>query len=86
MPSVSVTSPAQLQTIANLDDLAQMRATLVKRAAELKSCVDEMAQDSNKSVAQLRAEVATYETKLKTVEQLAFNDPLDRPCQSPQRR
>ena len=66
----------QLQTIADLDDLAQMRATLVKRAAELKSCVDEMAQDSNKSLAQLRAEVASYETKLKTVEQLAFKDPL----------
>jgi diguanylate cyclase (GGDEF)-like protein len=66
----------QLQTIADLDDLAQMRATLVKRAAELKTCVDEMAQDSNKSLAQLRAEVTTYETKLKTVEQLAFKDPL----------
>lgn len=48
----------------------------MKRAAELKSCVDEMAQDSNKSLAQLRAEVTTYETKLKTVEQLAFKDPL----------
>jgi diguanylate cyclase (GGDEF)-like protein len=66
----------QLQAIADLDDLAQMRTTLVKRAAELKSCVDAMAQDSNKSLTQLRAEVATYETKLKTVEQLAFNDPL----------
>ena len=66
----------QLKTIADLDDLAQMRATLVKRAAELKSCVDEMAQDSTKSLAQLRAEVTTYETKLKTVEQLAFKDPL----------
>ena len=66
----------QLQTIADLDDLALMRTTLVKRAAELKSCVDEMAQDSNKSLAQLRAEVTTYETKLKTVEQLAFKDPL----------
>jgi diguanylate cyclase (GGDEF)-like protein len=67
---------SQLQTIADLDDLAQMRASLVKRAAELKSCVDEMAKDSNKSLAQLRAEVATYETKLKTVEHLAFRDPL----------
>ena len=66
----------QLKTIADLDDLAQMRATLVKRAAELKSCVDEMAQDSTKSLAQLRAEVTTYETKLKSVEQLAFKDPL----------
>ncbi|MGH9501977.1 MAG: GGDEF domain-containing protein [Terriglobales bacterium] len=66
----------ELQTIADLDDLALMRATLVQRAAQLKSCVDAMAQDSNKSLAQLRAEVSTYETKLKTVEQLAFRDPL----------
>jgi diguanylate cyclase (GGDEF)-like protein len=66
----------QLHTIADLDDLAQMRASLVKRAAELKSCVDEMTKDSDKSLAQLRAEVATYETKLKTVEHLAFRDPL----------
>ena len=35
-----------------------------------------MAQDSNKSVAKLRAEVSTYETKLKTVEQLALRDAL----------
>jgi GGDEF domain-containing protein len=66
----------QLQTIANLDDLTQMRASLVQRATELKSCVDRMAQDSNKSVARLRAEVSTYETKLKTVEQLALRDAL----------
>jgi diguanylate cyclase (GGDEF)-like protein len=67
---------SQLKTIADLDDLAQMRASLVKRAAELKNCVDEMAQDSNKSLTQLRAEVSNYETKLKTVEQLAFRDAL----------
>ncbi len=66
----------QLRTIADLDDLAQMRTSLVQGAAELKSCVDDMAKDSNKSLAQLRAEVATYETRLKTVEQLAFRDPL----------
>ena len=53
-----------------------MRTSLVQRAAELKSCVDDMAKDSKKSLAQLRAEVATYETKLKTVEQLALRDPL----------
>jgi len=66
----------QLQTIADLDDLAQMRASLVRRATELKKCVDQMAQDSNQSVAKLRAEVSTYETRLKTVEQLALRDAL----------
>jgi len=66
----------KLRTIANLEDLAQVRASLVQRAGELKSCVDQMAQDSNKSVAQLRQEVSTYEIKLKTVEQLALRDAL----------
>ena len=66
----------QLQTIANLDDLTQVRSSLVRRAGELKTYVDQMAQDSRKSVEQLRTEVSTYETRLKAVEQLAQQDPL----------
>ena len=45
-------------------------------AAELKTYVDRMAQDSRESVAQLQAEVSTYETKLKAVEELALRDSL----------
>jgi diguanylate cyclase (GGDEF)-like protein len=67
---------AQLQTIADLEDLAQVRSTLVQQANELKTYVDQMAQDSRESVAQLQAEVTTYETKLKAVEQLASQDSL----------
>jgi len=66
----------QLQTIANLDDLTQVRSSLVRRAGELKTYVDQMAQDSRKSVEQLRTEVSSYESKLKAVEQLAQQDPL----------
>jgi len=66
----------QLRTIANLEDIAQVRSSLVQRANELKSYVDQMAQESKKSVAQLQAEVSTYETKLKAVEELALRDPL----------
>lgn len=66
----------QLQTIADLEDLAEVRLSLVKQAAELKTYVDRMAQDSRNSVEQLQAEVSTYETKLKAVEQLALKDPL----------
>ncbi len=66
----------QLRTIANLEDLTQVRTSLVRRAGELKTYVDQMAQDSRKSVEQLRTEVSTYETKLKAAEQLAQQDPL----------
>lgn len=67
---------SRLHTIANLEDLTQVRSSLVQGAAELKTYVDRMAQDSRESVAQLRAEVSTYETKLKAVEELALRDSL----------
>jgi diguanylate cyclase (GGDEF)-like protein len=66
----------RLKTIADLDDLTQIRASLVRGASELKNCIDQMAQDSRKSVVELRAEVSSYETKLKQVEELAVRDSL----------
>ena len=56
--------------------ITQVRASLVRKAAELKNCVDQMAQDGRQSLAQLRTKVATYETKLKAVEQIAAKDSL----------
>ena len=67
---------AQLQSIADLEDIAHVRSSLVKQATELKTYVDQMAKDSRESVAHLQAEVSTYETKLKAVEQLALQDAL----------
>jgi diguanylate cyclase (GGDEF)-like protein len=67
---------AKLRSIADLDDLTEVRASLVKQAAEIKTYVDKMAQDSRESVAKLKAEVTTYETRLKAVEQLAAQDAL----------
>ena len=66
----------RLHTIANLEDLTQIRTSIVKGANELKTCVDRMAQDNQASVAQLRAEVSNYETKLKAAEELALKDDL----------
>jgi diguanylate cyclase (GGDEF)-like protein len=66
----------RLKTIANLDDLTQIRTSLVQSASELKNYVDQMAKDSQKSVAELRAEISNYETKLKEVEELAVRDVL----------
>lgn len=66
----------RLKAIANLDDLTQIRASLVQRAAELKNCVDQMAKDSQQSMAQLRAKVSSYESKLQVVETLASKDTL----------
>jgi len=66
----------RLRAISNLEDLTQVRASLVQRAAELKTCVDQMKEESHKLVANLQTEVSAYETKLKKVEEMALRDPL----------
>jgi diguanylate cyclase (GGDEF)-like protein len=65
-----------IEQIANLDDLTQIRTSLVQRVSELKNSVDQMNRDSRELVAQLRAEVSIYETKLKSAEQLSLRDQL----------
>lgn len=66
----------QLRTISNLEDLTQVRASLVRQAAELKTYVDQMESDGLKVVESLQEQVACCETKLKQVEELAWRDPL----------
>jgi len=68
----------QLERIAHLDDLTQLRASLVKQVSSLKNSVDQMNRENHELVAQLRAEVSIYETKLRTVEQLSMRDELTR--------
>jgi diguanylate cyclase (GGDEF)-like protein len=67
---------SQLHTIADLEDIGQVRSSLVKSAGELKAYVNQMAQDSHKSVQNLQAEVSTYEAKLKAAEEIALRDDL----------
>lgn len=67
---------SRLETIVDLDDLTQIRSSLVDRLTELKSSVEQMTRESRMLVAQLRAEVTTYENRLKTVEQLILKDEL----------
>ena len=52
-----------LKAIANLDDLTQVRSSLMRKATELKNCVDQMARDGQQSLIRLRTKVSTYETK-----------------------
>jgi diguanylate cyclase (GGDEF)-like protein len=66
----------QLRRIADLDDLTMIRSSLMQRATDLKTCVDQMARDSQQSLEQLRAKVSSYETKLKAAETLVFKDAL----------
>jgi len=66
----------RLQAMAKLEDLPQIRSAIVRGAKELKTCVDKMEQDGRESVAALRTQVSTYETKLEEAEQRACHDAL----------
>ena len=62
--------------MADLEDLTQVRSSLMQAAGELKTCVDQMEQDSQQALAQLESKVSTYENRLKETEELALRDPL----------
>ena len=66
----------RLQALAKLEDLPQIRSAIVRGAKELRSCVDKMEQDGRESVAALRTQVSTYQTKLEEAEQRASHDVL----------
>src|SRR5258708_3752848 len=66
----------QLQGIADLEDLTEVRTLLVERAREMKLCVDQITEESRKSVTQLRSEITVYETRLQAAEQMAAQDSL----------
>ena len=66
----------RMERIAGLDDITEMRSSIVKRVTELKNGVNQMTRESQQLVAQLKAEVSTYETRLRSVEQLAYRDEL----------
>lgn len=66
----------RLQAMAGLDDLRLIRDSLVKSAIDLRACTEAMAEESQKSVARLRADVKTYQTRLDDAERMAGQDPL----------
>lgn len=66
----------RLRTVADLEDLTQVRSSLMQTASELKTYVDQMEQDSKQAIAQLESRVSSYETRLKETEDLALKDAL----------
>jgi diguanylate cyclase (GGDEF)-like protein len=66
----------RLQAMSDLHDLVLIRDSLVKSAIDLRSCTEAMAEESQKSVARLRADVMVYQARLDDAERLAGQDPL----------
>lgn len=66
----------RLENIANLDDLTEIRTSIVSSVTELRTQIEQMTLESKQLVEQLRSEVTTYENRLKTVENLVLKDEL----------
>ncbi len=66
----------RIHALADLNDLTKIRNSLVESARELKTCVDQMARDSEESVKALRSEISGYQAKLVETERLASRDAL----------
>ena len=66
----------RLQATSKLGDLVAIRQSVGQHTADLKSYVAQMVKDSDGAVAQLRAQIASYATKLEEMEHIAAQDPL----------
>ncbi len=66
----------RLESMAGLEDLAAIRDQLVKSAGDLKASTEAMADESRKSLTQLRLDVVGYQQRLEHAEEKAGIDPL----------
>ena len=64
----------QLAAIGNLGDLTKIRQTLGKSAQQLRSCVEKMMQEGEKSISQVRAELSVYQGRIDEAERMATQD------------
>lgn len=67
---------SRLSAIASLDDLTEIRASIVRSAGELKSSIERMTAEGKAAVERLREQVTTYQVRLEEAEELACRDPL----------
>jgi diguanylate cyclase (GGDEF)-like protein len=66
----------RLRSIAEIDDIAVMRRSIIESTAALKSCVEKMAEENRISVGQLTSQVAEYRARLEKSEFESAIDPL----------
>ena len=66
----------RLKSISTVDDICQVRESLIESAADLKNAIQQHLAESSRQVAELRAQIASCESRLKSAEQRALIDPL----------
>ncbi|HLK50409.1 MAG TPA: GGDEF domain-containing protein [Bryobacteraceae bacterium] len=69
-----------LKAIANLDDLTQIRQSILHSASKLSSYVERLTKENEQSVRHLRSELATFQSRLEEAERQASQDPLTGLC------
>ncbi len=65
-----------IESVGGLNDIRQIKSTLVAHVTALKTSVEEMTRESRQMMAGLQEKVASYETRLKSAENLALTDVL----------
>ncbi|HUV97815.1 MAG TPA: GGDEF domain-containing protein [Acidobacteriaceae bacterium] len=70
----------RLASIECLEDLSEIRASIKKSAAELKTEIDRMTEEGKAAIEHLQAEVSNYQTRLEKAEEVAFRDTLTGLC------
>ena len=66
----------RLKSIAKLEDLTEIRASIEKSASELKTSIDRMTAEGKAVLDGLRLEVSSYQAKLEAAEEIASRDSL----------
>jgi diguanylate cyclase (GGDEF)-like protein len=66
----------RLKSIANLEDLTEIRESINKSASELKISIDRMTAEGKAALDQLHAEVSNYQVRLEEAEEIASRDVL----------
>lgn len=66
----------RLKTIATLDDLTQVRVSIVESTVELKASIERMTEEGKRVLDHLRKQVQDYQTKLEEAEKIASRDAL----------
>jgi diguanylate cyclase (GGDEF)-like protein len=66
----------QLNSIANLEDLTEIRDSIKQSATDLKGSIDRMTAEGKAAIEQLRSEVSNYQVKLEEAEEIASRDAL----------
>lgn len=66
----------RLKTVASLEDLSQIRASITKSALDLKDSIDRIAAEGKAAIDELKTQVSSYQARLEEAEQVASRDAL----------